>query len=295
MAELVRRGRCPVCSGTNVSLRLELPFSDPRFKKYLDQFFSSEVPHSAIVDGAYRIVECHDCDCVYQDDILDDAGMVELYDVWASAEISLGKKAEAPATFFKTYTDDLVLIEQVLGRPSHQIDLMDFGMGWGFWARMAQALNFRVVGAELSANRIEHARQFGLNVVGDVRELPAESFDAIFADQVIEHLPEPSAVMKEFARLLRPDGLVLIKVPNDRGVLDNLTSPAFKPRHDALDPLQHINMFRRRTFDRFGEIAGLRQIEIPITANPLDIWSWLRQMRGGFRNRWHQGTALYRK
>jgi SAM-dependent methyltransferase len=221
--------------------------------------------------------------------------MVELYDQWAPADRSLAKKAAAPASFFSGYMEDLLLIERLVGLPSHQIDLLDFGMGWGFWARMAKALNFRVVGAELSQVRIDFARAAGISVTTDVRALPDESFHAIFADQAFEHLPEPADTMAEMARLLKPGGLVVIKVPHDEGVLENLLSPSFEPRHDALHPLQHINMFRRRTFDALGAVAGLEQIQAPITVSPLNVKAWFGAIRRRRRNARHQSTALYRK
>jgi SAM-dependent methyltransferase len=43
---------------------------------------------------------------------------------------------------------------------------------------------------------------------------PNESFDLIFADNVLEHLPEPEKVFSEVYRLLRPGGVFLAKTPN---------------------------------------------------------------------------------
>ena len=43
--------------------------------------------------------------------------------------------------------------------------------------------------------------------------VPAASFDAILSTEVLEHVPDPLAVWREFHRVLRPGGRVLLTVP----------------------------------------------------------------------------------
>jgi SAM-dependent methyltransferase len=41
----------------------------------------------------------------------------------------------------------------------------------------------------------------------------AESFDSVFCTEVLEHVPDPLAVWREFHRILRPGGQVLLSTP----------------------------------------------------------------------------------
>jgi len=55
----------------------------------------------------------------------------------------------------------------------------------------------------------------GVDIVGDICDIPApdESFDAVMCTEVLEHLPEPTRALEEFARLLKPGGTILLTAP----------------------------------------------------------------------------------
>ena len=79
----------------------------------------------------------------------------------------------------------------------------------------------RVVGLDTSAEMVEAASEFAArervsNVtfeVGSAYELPFGdgSFDVACAHQVLQHLSDPVAALREFRRVLRPGGLVAVR------------------------------------------------------------------------------------
>lgn len=44
-----------------------------------------------------------------------------------------------------------------------------------------------------------------------------KSFDSVLLDNVLEHIESPSLLFKEIRRVLKPDGLLLIGVPGEKG------------------------------------------------------------------------------
>lgn len=58
-------------------------------------------------------------------------------------------------------------------------------------------------------------RYGALDYVSDLWEIPSPdaSFDAILCTEVLEHIPYPNEAIKEFARLLKPGGVLLVTVP----------------------------------------------------------------------------------
>jgi len=54
-----------------------------------------------------------------------------------------------------------------------------------------------------------------LDIVSDICEVPEQdcSFDAILCSEVFEHIPNPISAIKEFERLLKPDGILILTAP----------------------------------------------------------------------------------
>ena len=54
-----------------------------------------------------------------------------------------------------------------------------------------------------------------LDIVSDITSIPADkdSFDAIMCIEVFEHLKEPVLAIKEFARILKPGGFLIVTAP----------------------------------------------------------------------------------
>jgi ubiquinone/menaquinone biosynthesis C-methylase UbiE len=54
-----------------------------------------------------------------------------------------------------------------------------------------------------------------IDIVSDITSIPAPSasFDAVLCTEVLEHVPDPVAALRELARLVRPGGLVVLTAP----------------------------------------------------------------------------------
>ncbi|MBC2722684.1 MAG: class I SAM-dependent methyltransferase [Desulfosporosinus sp.] len=78
-----------------------------------------------------------------------------------------------------------------------------------------------VVGVELNPKAAEIARERGLTVLeGDASEIDVaiagELYDCVIYADILEHLPDPLAVLKRHMKSLKPGGIVYITVPNFR-------------------------------------------------------------------------------
>lgn len=78
---------------------------------------------------------------------------------------------------------------------------------------------------------------------------PYSSFDRLIATHVLEHLPDPVGVLKEWNRVVRPGGIISIVLPCDPGLLWRI-GRHFGPRrnaqrqglaYDYLQAAEHVN------------------------------------------------------
>ena len=90
---------------------------------------------------------------------------------------------------------------------------------------------------------------------------PETSFDAITLYHVLEHVHAPSTYLGRIARLLAPDGVVLIAVPNFRSWERRL----FRERWTWLDVPIHLHHFEPERLRTLVEAVGLRVSDVRLT------------------------------
>ena len=234
-----------------------MPFSDERVWLFLDRYYEGRIPREKVESDYYSIARCDHCTLLFQENVLNDSNMYLLYEEWISAEESLHKKQRAEISLFKGYILELENACQILNAKPHEIKVLEYGMGWGFWSNLAKTCNFNVTGVELSRDRIAFAQKNGVRVIEDISQLVDEKFDYIYSNQVFEHIPNPRETLQQLASLLSEDGIIHIQVPNGMGMEKELQSTAWNAKKDALHPLEHINCFSRETLKILANQAGL--------------------------------------
>ena len=287
----VQREACPLCDSTAAQLQCDLAFDAPPMSPFLEHFYGGRLLPGELAGGRYRVRRCGSCDFIYQETILDEAGMQSLYQDWVDQQRSLQKKIQTAAGRFRQYAGQVQTISRLFAKPPQQIRVLDYGMGWGYWCRMAQAHGFDVCGFELSAARRKYAEQLGVSVI-DKLDQDGGSFDFVYANQVFEHLPNPRRALRDLCQQLNPDAVVYLRVPDGGNVARRLRRSGWSPELDAIHPLEHINCFTRKSLIELAATAGLRPIQAPLRLQ----WG---SLRGGIRreiaDRWFTTHLMFRR
>ena len=85
-------------------------------------------------------------------------------------------------------------------------------------------------------------------------KLPENSFDVITFWHVLEHLPQPRAVLERTHKLLRPGGWLFISLPN----FNSLQARLFQRHWYSLDVPRHLYHFAPRPLNLLLEETGLK-------------------------------------
>jgi SAM-dependent methyltransferase len=152
------------------------------------------------------------------------------------------------------YRGRRIVLERVLAdlRLPARARILDAGCGSG--RNMVEfARHGAVTGVELADASVELARERGAGevVAGSVLEMPfeADSFDLAASLDVIEHLEDDLAALRELRRVVAPGGSLLITVPAYQWLWSG---------HDEVN--HHFRRYTRRSLQRVAEQAGWQQV-----------------------------------
>lgn len=147
--------------------------------------------------------------------------------------------------------------------------LLDVGAAGGAFVEQALARGFEAEGVEPSPEFAAFAHEsLGVPVRATTVEqagLADASLDVVTMWHVLEHVPDPVAVLALLRDALRPGGVVAIEVPNAAGHMARAQGPAWP----SLYPDVHVNQFGPRSLAAALERAGLDVVEVgTITITP---------------------------
>jgi SAM-dependent methyltransferase len=106
--------------------------------------------------------------------------------------------------------------------------VLDLASGEGFGSALLADRAGAVVGVDIDPVAIEHARAnyaapnlaFVVASADDLSAFRDSSFGAVVAFEMIEHVPDQAAVLREVVRVLAPGGLLIVSTPERRTYSD---------------------------------------------------------------------------
>lgn len=184
-------------------------------------------------------------------------------------------------------------LERVLALKPPPAAVLDVGCGNGETLQALVRRGYDAQGFEVDevAARVVRARGLSVTLAGDLAGVayPAEAFDIIFLNHVLEHTSDPRSLLHEIRRLLRPGGILFLAVPNASCAQARIFAGAWV----AHEVPRHRQFFSHRSLVHIVQDEGFRCLRFYPRAYQSPR-AFLTNISGLLRHRRHVPVAAAR-
>ena len=288
------RETCPICDSPDSTILYNAPYARDPVRGFVATHYrhQGEVDWSLLEGTDFVLSACQECDSIYQRHAPNAFLTDNIYNVMISPD-RLFRSAMRYLTVdsFESVAGELSHLFRLAGKDPGAIRFLDYGLGYGRWARVAAAMGARVYATEISPGKIAFARTLGIQNIAD-DDLASEPFDIIHTEQVFEHLTAPGETFARLSRALAPDGIFKVAIPPagairrrlaSHGMID--TSPleyTWHPNPETQEaakhtdyvcvvPMEHLTVFSRKAMEilagrnRLRLIGSVRRESVPLS------------------------------
>jgi 2-polyprenyl-3-methyl-5-hydroxy-6-metoxy-1,4-benzoquinol methylase len=212
------------------------------------EYFTSE--------DRYIIRQCAACDILFIDPMLTDS----LEFIYPANYYSFVSSKKNWVVRIKEALDRRAFRRLTAGLKGDRLSVIDVGGGTGWLANQLRDADGRFQSSlivDLNPDAADAAMAQGHEFfLGRFEDLPVTErrFDLILMMNIIEHVPDPRAVLEKAAALLAPGGVIWMKTPN----FDSMDARIF--RHQSWGGYhapRHFILFNRTSMERTARRAGL--------------------------------------
>jgi SAM-dependent methyltransferase len=208
---------CPLCGSAEFDVVKPARYGADLTAEKLRKTYSAS-SHDRLLD---QVVRCRVC-------------MLHYINPRPLAQLIIDSYSSAQDETYVEYMDDRIgsfqrVLRRVLrisGRPEARGRLLDVGCAAGACLAAAKTMGFDVSGVEPSSWLAAFGRRkYGIDIRDGILEpgmFPKESADVITLWDVLEHVPNPRALLELIQQLLRPDGIFVVSYPDFHSVTGRL-------------------------------------------------------------------------
>ena len=232
---------CPVCGCEQNNLLYEL------------------CSNMAILGGGFpavksRNVVCSDCGCVFVDADFSQCDFSKYY-----------SDTSMPIDYFKMFgkNESIDYYEEILSTFSRYLSpqsrIIEIGCGTGDFLVFLKNNGYSdVIGIDVSKKCIEQAKQKQVNCyIADIADVNFDSdhrYDVVILSHTLEHILDSGLCIENVKKLMKPNGLLYIEVPDASRYCDVNLSPFFFLTYE------HLTHYSHQTLRNLGVKSGLKDI-----------------------------------
>lgn len=250
---------CPICDSCNT--------------KTLYRFNFGEIIHclTCAVQSRYPQPSNESCESIYQG---------AEYFTSPDGENFFGNMEQLTDKDYVVYNQYLDILQDV-DKKAKSSSIVDVGTAFGLFTDAARKKGFvDVIGTEISAWAAARGKElFGVDIICGPLEncgLSDESKDIVTAFDVIEHVHNPTLLLCECHRILRPGGLLILATPNYRSLFHMIGKLMYVTSRGRVDFLaqrfyvpHHLFYFDPYSLTKLAHRCGFQKELLKLVEYPL--------------------------
>lgn len=233
---------CPICNSTQFS----------PFLSAVDNTVSRET---------FQIVQCNSCGFKFTNPRPEESELGRYYKSEEYVSHSNTKKGFINSTYQSVRKYTLLKKLQLISKHYKTGRILDIGCGTGEFLNVCKNAKWQTVGIEPDDDAREMAiKNYGLDVhqESDLVFLENASFDVISMWHVLEHVPKLNERVEELKRLIKPNGIIIIAVPN----CSSLDAKTYQQNWAAYDVPRHLYHFSPKDIETLFRNHGMKVFRI---------------------------------
>jgi len=208
----------------------------------------------------YSVLKCGSCDLLWSDPLTDGDYENQINSDYFGEDVYLRKEKGQKERF----RSQINKVMKIYGHSSEKKDIkiLDIGSGLGFFLDVCDEEGLYCEGCDINEKAVNYSnRNKKRTRLGTIDEFyENDSFDIIFALNLIEHIPHPKKFIEQCARILKPNGLLIMETPIQESLFhvfarigDILTG--YRMNNYGINTNGHIYKFCGRTFEKITELG----------------------------------------
>lgn len=200
---MIKLEECPNCESKAIS------------KKYVTQ------DRHYGIKGDFTLYKCNHCKLVFLNPMFNENELAKFYPESDYYSYRVNFESESKEHPVKTILKKIIYPERdkmYLSRPG---SILDIGCGNGWILYKFKKKGWNVAGVEPGKVAAEIGNKANLNIHNGTlltANYASNQFDYIYSNHSFEHINNPNEVLAEMYKILKPDGKIMIGIPNYNGI-----------------------------------------------------------------------------
>lgn len=209
--------------------------------------------------GECRFVACRSCETVFDEARLLNANYTGTNTAYTESDVKFYVEYAASIDSFAVLIGVLASAMGMRPADAPPLRVLDVGTAFGFAVALARDAGWDAYGVEPSRFGELGAQLLDVPIVPgylDAAGFAPGSFDGLLMSDVIEHVPDPHALLRSALALLKPEGVLLLTTPNSEVVTQALEQDVT----DVLSPGYHLIIFSPAGMQQVLNDLGLGEV-----------------------------------